>query len=225
LLFGDSGGGQPGYPYGPHQPASTLFGGFSSAPHQTPYNIFGTYLTDPTTTTTAPTNPYNVDPQDFVNRMLAPLQAQLAGQSAQDNASAHAAIRRALIQGGYEFDAKKDIRRGLGYAIPHVMDAKTIQAIKEANDAGLTQKFTIDRANEDAKRQIINTLAARGILRSGATGFQLGRQNTAYTQANYGSRQKILDTIAGIWGGFLQAERQRAAMMAQAGMSAAQSAG
>lgn len=231
MLFGDSAGGQNPYgttPFGIQYAQSHPFsagGGFANAAHQTPFNIFGSYLTPPTVDTSAASNPYNVDPQAFVEKMLAPLRAQLAGQSAAQSASAKAAIKRTLIQGGFTFDPKADIRRGIGYAIPGVMNKQTVQAIKEANAAGLTQNFMINQANDDANRNIVNTLAARGILRGGATGYQLGRQNTAYTQAQYGSRQKILDTIAGIWNGYLQAENQRQQMLAQNAMSAAGAAG
>ena len=214
-------------PTGTVGPYPTAGGGNPSAwGNPVPYNPssgWGNWYLNtpqPQTTITPPSIPGTPDPSSWVESILGPLRAELAGESAQDYASAKAGIQRALVQGGFTFDPKQ-VSHTLGFGIPKsFFDNRTQQLINEGNTAGLSQNFRINQANDDARRAIINNLAARGIVRGGSTGYQLGRQNTAYTQAQYGARQHILDAIASTWSQYLQAERQRAMQLAQAGMAA-----
>ena len=61
------------------------------------------------------------------------------------------------------------------------------------------------------ERAIKNALAARGALRSGEAGFQLGEEQQRFATAQYDARQQLVDLLAGIEAGYANAQRQRAA--------------
>lgn len=85
----------------------------------------------------------------------------------------------------------------------------------------MSTQFRLDQAHGDAIRNIKNALASRGLIRSGEAGFQLGRENQAYGQANYDASQKWLDYIAGVQSAFASGEQQRATTLAQSASQAA----
>jgi hypothetical protein len=53
-------------------------------------------------------------------------------------------------------------------------------------------------------------LAARGMLRSGELGYQLGEENLRYTQSQYDARQQLTDYLVGISSALANAQRARA---------------
>lgn len=160
-----------------------------------------------------------VDYSALLQSLLAPLQAEAAGMSKADAAALRAAQQRAVIQFGSSLEGADPGLVGAGFG--KAIDQRTLGLAQKNTAAGLSISSRLGTAHQDAVNQIRNTLAARGLLRSGETGYQLGREQTAYTQSQYDSRQKILDYLAGIQSAFQTAEQQRQWALA---MQAAQSA-
>lgn len=98
-------------------------------------------------------------------------------------------------------------------------DAQKLQ--QEANDAKLTTSSRLEQDNSDAIDHIKNALNARGILNSGETPYELDRQGTAYGQAQFDARSKLLDYLGQYQQGYVQAQQSKAAQLAQAYSDAA----
>lgn len=153
------------------------------------------------------------------------LQAQqlLSANNISDVAGRNAAIQRALVQFGSVPDVANLAQR-LGMSQSDLQDAlgPNIQKLAQENtDAGLSTEARLSQANQDALRQIKNTLNARGLLNSGEAGYQLDRQNLGYRQAESDARSKLLDYISQYQQGYLQGQQQRNAQLAQAYSDAA----
>ncbi|HEY5990915.1 MAG TPA: hypothetical protein VIV12_31645 [Streptosporangiaceae bacterium] len=154
--------------------------------------------------------PPAVDYASLIQSMLAPLQQEAKGMTAADKAALLAQQRRAIIQFGEAIPGSNVGKEALGSALQNTR-------------AGLSITARVNQAHLDAIRQLTNTLAARGLLRSGETGYQTGREQQAYGTAQYDARQKVLDYLSGIQSAYDQAQQQRQWALAQAAMSAAQS--
>lgn len=95
-----------------------------------------------------------------------------------------------------------------GYTSPYL--SPTAAALAGQNtQAGLSLVARLNRAAEDSRRQQINDLAARGILSSGETGFQLGRVQQSSLESQYDARRQLLDLLRQGSDAFAQAELQR----------------
>ncbi|HEY5987785.1 MAG TPA: hypothetical protein VIV12_15630, partial [Streptosporangiaceae bacterium] len=151
-----------------------------------------------------------VDYAALIKSMLAPLQTEAAGMTAADKAALLAQQKRAIIQFGEQIPGTDVGKEALGSALQNTQ-------------AGLSITARVNQAHQDAIRQLTNTLAARGLLRSGETGYQTGREHLAYGTAQYDARQKVLDYLSGIQSAYDQAQQQRQWALAQAAMQAAQS--
>jgi hypothetical protein len=154
-------------------------------------------------------NILNSDP--ILQQTLADLQA--GGIS--DRSQADTLSQRALVQFGEVpalegLDAKlagPDFARIAGMARP----------LAEANtQSGMSVVARMERLRKDNVRAIKNALAARGALRSGEAGYQLGEEQNRYQTAQYDSRAQLVDLLAGIEAGFANASRQRAGQQATA---------
>jgi hypothetical protein len=89
--------------------------------------------------------------------------------------------------------------------------------LAEANTAsGMSIVARMEKLRKDNVRAIKNALAAKGALRSGETGFQLGEEQQRYSTAQYDSRAQLVDLLAGIEAGYANAQRQRAGQQAAA---------
>ena len=161
-------------------------------------------------------NLLNSDP--ILQQTLADLQA--GGIS--DRAQADTLSQRALIQFGEVpalegIDAKlagPDFARVAGLARP----------LAEANtQSGMSVVARMEKLRKDNVRAIKNALAARGALRSGEAGHQLGEEQQRFQQAQYDARSQLVDLLSGIEAGFANAMRQRAGQQAQAQQAAMQS--
>jgi hypothetical protein len=102
-----------------------------------------------------------------------------------------------------------------------IIDPATQALAQKNTEAGLSTEARLSKAHTDAMRAIKNSLAARGALRSGEAGYQLGNEQQAYTQAEYDSKQQLLDYLSSYQQGYLQAEQQRQQQLAQASSDAA----
>ncbi len=166
----------------------------------------------------------SVDYGALLQSLLGPMQAQARSMTAADAAALKAQQQRAVIQFGEGISGANGAETSLlGSGFNHAIDAHTLQLARENTSAGLSVLARLNAAHTDAVRNIRNSLAARGILQSGETGFQTGREQTASLQAQYDARAKVLDYLAGVQAAFAQAEQQRQWALAQAAMSAAAS--
>jgi hypothetical protein len=147
-------------------------------------------------------NILNSDP--ILQQTLADLQA--GGIS--DRSQADTLSQRALVQFGEVpalegLDAKlagPDFARIAGMARP----------LAEANtQSGMSVVARMEKLRKDNVRAIKNALAARGALRSGEAGYQLGEEQTRYGQAQYDARAQLVDLLSGIEAGYANAQRQR----------------
>lgn len=146
--------------------------------------------------------------------------ASLKAQAVQDQASRDAAMQRAMIMYG----AKPDFSFGGSSTLTGDLpwDKQTKKLAAANTDAGLSTLARLDEANTQAIRGITNTLAARGIFRSGETGYQMGQEQKDYSRAQYDSAQKLLDYLSGVQSAFVQAQRANQAQQYSAQLTALQ---
>ena len=95
-----------------------------------------------------------------------------------------------------------------GYTSPYLTPTAAALAAQNTQ-AGLSLLARLNRQTEDARRTQINDLAARGILSSGETGFQLGRVQQGSLESQYDARRALLDLLRQGSDTFAQAELQR----------------
>lgn len=145
-------------------------------------------------------------------------QENLAG-SAMDASSRAAAIRRAVIELGAVPDFQKAGRdlgsSSLGYLQNDIND-ETRQLAQKNTDEGLSLMARLEHEHKRVQDQVRSTLAARGIFRSGETGFQMGEQGLKYKQALTDAEKAVMDHISQIIGTFVTNEADRRNAMAQA---------
>lgn len=175
--------------------------------------------TDPLTGTTTTVPGYTPNYGQLIanDPTLKQIQADLAASGVADLGSRNAAINRYLVG----FGAVPDVNaasKSLGIDLGQAVDPTTAALAQEnpySTEANLSKSHT------DALRQIRQGLAARGGLRSGELGFQLGKENTAYGQAQSDATQKVLDLIAGVQAAYTDAQRQAQAQLNDAAMTTA----
>lgn len=145
------------------------------------------------------------------------LRADLSSQGISDAAQRAAATQRGLIQFGQIPDFQQ-AGAGLGLDTGFLGSDITeeTRGLAQANtEAGLSIAARQARQNQQNIAAIRDFLAARGLLRSGATGVALGEEQQRHTQAGYDTRQQVLDYLAGVQAAFVQSERQRQQQLAQ----------
>jgi hypothetical protein len=135
--------------------------------------------------------------------------ADLSAQGIADEAGAKAQTQRAIIQFG---EAPTNLT---GQAASWIDDT-TRQLASQNTTAGTSQLARINKFNTDQIRSIRNALAARGALRSGELGHQLGENQQQYTNAQYDQRTALTDSLSGIQAGYAAAQRQAQMARAQA---------
>lgn len=178
--------------------------------------------------TGAPANPWDNAPQTtnvlgvhpdyqaLLAARLAPYRAQLNAQHVQDLASRNAAGQRALINWGepLRFGGPEGTLIGADFA--QALGDPTAAALAAKNtQAGISTVARMREAHADTVRNLQNQLAAMGLLSSGSTGYQLGREQTAYARTQYDQRQQLIDFLAGVEQSYLQAEAARQAALQQ----------
>lgn len=153
------------------------------------------------------------------NPALDAYKALLDAQSVADRESRNAAIRRALIMFG-------QIPDNFGYTglsqsdLGQIIDPTTKELAAKNTESKLSTVARLLDWNSQQQRSIKNQLAAKGVYRSGETGYQLGQQQTRYTQNEYDAYQQLVDYLAGAQTAFVQAEnaRQRALLEYASGL-------
>jgi len=137
--------------------------------------------------------------------------ADAQGGSIADKASRDAAMRRSMEEYGQVPDLNA-AASSLGLSASDLASIFTpeAQGIAASNTAGKTSTVAqLQQAYADAQRNVINTLASRGMMRSGDTGYNLGRESTANTIRQSTSLKALLDYLGGAQSGYAEAERTR----------------
>jgi hypothetical protein len=157
-------------------------------------------------------NPYS----GILNEYLQGAKARFAGDSGADAASRDAAIRRYVISYGQvpDFDKLGISGDALGF-MKGAVDDKTRGLAEQNTKEGTSIYARGERANMLANRRIPAALAARGMLRSGQTGADLGDQAQAHKIQGFDTLNEMLGGIEGTVGNFLNAERERANRLAE----------
>lgn len=136
--------------------------------------------------------------------------ADLGAQGVADASARGAATQRALALLGFvpNFDANSGLN--LEYLNQDV--TPETRALAQRNtEAGLSVSARQQQQFEKNVRAVKNALAARGALRSGEAGYQLGEAQQQYDRAKFDTTQEILEYLAGLQAGY--AERQRQAKL------------
>lgn len=142
------------------------------------------------------------------------LQIKAALEASRVSAAAQRAsdVQRALIDFGIVPE---------GFLSEDVSDL-TRNLAQQSTSSGLSVAARLQKAHQDSVRNIQNNLAARGILQSGETGFQLGEQQLASAQAQHDATKQLLDYLAGVQAAFAQGEAERGQTAAEAAAEAMQ---
>lgn len=147
-------------------------------------------------------------------------QADIAAARIGDQASLTAARQRALTEYGAVPTLTGNETTLVGNIAPDIND--TVRQLAQQNtQAGLSTVGQLKTAYDQNIQALQASLAARGLLSSGETGYQLGQQNNQYQQAGYNALQQLLDTLSGYQSSYLTAEQAREQAIAAAAQAAA----
>lgn len=100
-------------------------------------------------------------------------------------------------------------------------DAETRTLAEQNTAEGLSTVARLNREYERVNQNIMDALAARGALRSGATGVALQDLQQDRKVAGSDAQSQLMDYIAGLSRGYVDAERQRAMQLSQEQQAAA----
>lgn len=150
-------------------------------------------------------------------------QAALAGGAAADQNALGANFTNAYESFGKPVDlATLAQQLGMSQAdIQNYLGPDAQKIAQENSDAGLSTTARLDQANTNAIHSIMADLNKRGLLHSGETGYRLDQQNLGYRQAQSDAYSKFLSYLQQYQQGYLTAQQQRAATLAQSINSAA----
>lgn len=149
-------------------------------------------------------------------------QADIAASRIADQAGLSAARARALTMFG---DVPTDVAQANPALVGNVAGdiTDTVRQLAAQNtEAGNSTVARLKQAYDENIHALQNSLAARGILSSGETGYQLGKQNLSYQQSRYDAIQQLLDLLAGYQSSYLTND---AALRAQLNAAAQAAAG
>ena len=164
---------------------------------------------------------YTPNYADLIQQALAPLQAQLGAEGSADAATRNAALIRGIGQFGEQFDPSgaqaafgQDFynQAGLGGLL-----GQANQLAGETTRAGFSVSSKLKDAFAKNVQQIQDSLAARGLLRSGATGVALQGAQKEYDTGQYDARQSLTDYLSSAQQGYVAGERQRQQQLLAAG--------
>ena len=141
----------------------------------------------PTTTATDTTG--TAAPFDFSTDpgYLAALAAEQAG-SAQLDAALRAARETALVRFG-------DPSLAGAFGIDN-LNPLTAAMAQQATTSGVSTLAQLQRQRDLAQSNIVNSLAAHGLVRSGDLGWRTGQNQQNYGVALYNAQQGVVDTLA-----------------------------
>lgn len=155
-----------------------------------------------------------------------PIYRQQQGDlSAQGIASAQdlkGGTARALINFGEVPDLMASIK-GLGLDPNSPMfkmlfanvDEATRQGARDMTSAGLSTTARLDREHQTSLGTLMDQLAARGVVRSGATTSGSNLEGQRYGAAQFDARKNLLDYLSGLQTAYTQSENARQASLTQ----------
>lgn len=148
------------------------------------------------------------------------LKMDLSAGGIADAAARAAATARAVTQFGIVPDFNQLSGLNQGFLNADITPEARMLAQRNT-EAGLSISARQQKQLRDNIRLIKNQLAARGALRSGEAGHQLGEAQQDFDRQSFDSTQELMDYIAGVQAGFAQAERARQAQLSQGAQQAA----
>lgn len=137
------------------------------------------------------------------------LASQLAAINAQgtaNTANLTALRRRALIQYGQIPAQLSSVLTG---GVNADIDQLTRDLAGQATQGGVSTVAQLQRAYQQANQGDLASLAARGLLRSGATGQHLNENLGEYQRQQYGAQQQLQDQLAQAYQGYLGQQQQQ----------------
>ena len=156
---------------------------------------------------------FTPDYKALISQALGPLQAQLGAEGSSDVAGRNSALIRGLAQFGEQFDPSgaqaafgQDFynQAGLGDLL-----GQANQLAGENTKAGFSFKARSQSAFEKSVQQIQDALAARGMLRSGATGVALQGAQKEFDTSQYDARMQLADYASSVQQGYVAGQRAR----------------
>jgi hypothetical protein len=131
--------------------------------------------------------------------ILKQLQANLAAQGISDAASRASARQQALIQFGEVPNfAQSATDLGLGDSFNTDINPSIAALANQNTAAGTSTYANLNHAYQTQVRQIKQALAAKGLLSSGETGYELGNAQHTYNQGLYDDTNKLLSYLTGV---------------------------
>jgi hypothetical protein len=140
------------------------------------------------------------------------LKGTLSAQGISDAASLRSAIQQALIQFGVVPNLPSDVLSNSG------LDTGLTSQLASNNPFSVLANLA--QRGKDATMAEQNQLAARGILNSGETGYQLGRLGQSQAQAQYDATNSLLGNIGTLNQQYVQGRNAAAQQLAQGAFSA-----
>lgn len=166
----------------------------------------------PYSTNTPPTSSVNYQQLLANDPILGQALSGINASGIQNQGQLQAAQQRALIQRGTVPTSNLPGVSGI--------DATTAQLAAQNTQAGTSTQANLTRAYQQAQQTDYASLAARGLLRSGASGQHAAEDLQNYNQAGYSADQATTDYLQGLYSGYLQ---QQQALQSQ-GVSASNDA-
>lgn len=131
--------------------------------------------------------------------------ANLSASGIASEAQRRGAVQRAVI--GY--GETPALQGDLGYLAGDI-DPLTRQLASQNTGAGLSTTGRMTRTHSEALSNLRYALAARGMLRSGATGVGVGQEGDRYKQARYDAANQLIDYLSGVSSAWAEAQRNLA---------------
>lgn len=146
----------------------------------------------------------------------AQLKNALSSAGISDAAHLRGAIQQALIQFGAVPNLPTDVLQTTG------LDTAGTQALADNNPFSTLKQ--LQQSYQDQTDSAKNQLAARGILSSGETGYQLGRLGQQQGQAQYNATNSLLGNIGSLNDQYVQGRQAAAQQLATGAFTAEQNA-
>lgn len=140
------------------------------------------------------------------------LKNTLSAQGISDAAHLRGAIQQALIQFGGVPNLPSDVLSSTG------LDTAGTQALADQNPFSTLKR--LQQSYQDQQDATKNQLAARGILSSGETGFQLGKLGQAQAGAQYDATNSLLGSIGTLNDQYLAGRQSAAQQLANGALTA-----
>lgn len=198
-------------------------------PGPTQQPITSTFGSNPTPAPTPPPAPtnylQNIENDPLYQQSMSALNAQGIADAAQRKG----ATDQALIQFG-EIPNLSDALNGFGLSqnspayqmLSQDIDAATTKAAAGLTSSGLSTVAQLTKGHNTALDSLMNTLAARGIVRSGSTGVGVGLENQNYLKSQYDARSSLLQYLSGVQSAYTSAQQALEAQREAAAEAAAQ---